>query len=374
EGDVLSTAIANAGISRSDATEILRELRRYKNLNRIQVGDFFEVRYTCAEHSDWMRLSYYTRGTTFVRVTKRDGVITGEQRELPVVQSTRAVRGTITSSLWNAMIAEGLNPNMVVSFADIFAWQVDFLTGTRPGDEFKIIYEQTLIPKQNRVASSRIIAARYTSRGRTHTAINYENLQGQRGFFDEQGNSMRRQFLRAPLQYRRISSHFGMRMHPILRVRRQHAGTDFAAPTGTPVSAIGDGVVTRASYDRNNGNIVIIRHPNGFESYYLHLSRFARGIRPGVRVRQGQLIGYVGATGLATGPHLCFRMRHNGRFINFLTMRQPSLESLSGADRTRFLEYSKPIVAKLNSLGTGTTTSLPADDSSYELCDLPCAS
>jgi len=350
QGDVLATTFNQTSLSRQDINAVLRELRKHTDIAKIHVGDFYEIHYTCQESADWKRISFYPRGTEFYRVTKCEDGISSEKKELPVVHQARSVKGTIQSSLWNAMRAEGIRPEMIMSFADIFMWQIDFLTNTHPGDEFRIIYEKSTVPKKDQIASSRILAARYISRGRTHTAIFFENSQGQRGYFDEQGNSMRRKFLKAPLQYRRISSHFGSRMHPVLRVMRQHAGTDYAAPIGTPVSAIADGVVTRASYDRNNGNIIILRHSNGYESYYLHLNGFARGIRTGTRVAQGQLIGFVGTTGLSTGPHLCFRIRRNGQFINFLTMRQPSLESLTGAERTRFLEQTKDIVEQLNNL------------------------
>jgi murein DD-endopeptidase MepM/ murein hydrolase activator NlpD len=350
-GDVLLNTFTRTKILKEDTHNILRELKKHFNISKIHEGEFYEVYYTDGQYSDWVKFCYYPRGMDFYTIVKSSGIITSEKKRLGVNTSRLSAKGVIESSLWNAMSAGGVQPDIILSFADIFAWQVDFLTDTRAGDEFSVIYEQSKVSKKGTVTSSQIIGARYIEQKKVNTAIYFENAKGQGGYFNEEGKSVRRAFLKAPLQFRRISSYFTTaRKHPVLKYVRPHLGIDYAAPQGTPVSAIGDGTVTRSEYAGQNGNLVIIRHSNGYQSSYGHLKGFARGIRRGVRVSQGQVIGYVGSTGLSTGPHLDFRMKHNGRFINFLTMKQPSLQSLSGTDLKDFLEYKQAIVEQLDSL------------------------
>ncbi len=218
---------------------------------------------------------------------------------------------------------------LAVELSEIFAWQVDFNTDLRRGDTWRLVVEGLYLDGKFR-RWGRILSAELSNNGRIYRAYWYEDPQGRySGYYDEQGASLRRAFLKAPLSFKRISSGFSRRrFHPILKIYRPHLGVDYAAPKGTPVSAAGDGVVVFAGYKGQNGNLVIIKHPNGYRTYYGHLWKFARGIRKGRRVKQGQVIGYVGSTGLATGPHLDYRVKRNGRFINPLAMKLPPARRL----------------------------------------------
>jgi murein DD-endopeptidase MepM/ murein hydrolase activator NlpD len=211
--------------------------------------------------------------------------------------------------------------------ADVFGWEIDFFS-LRQGDHFKVIYEN-LYANGEYLGIGDIIAAEFQHRGRVYKAYYFEN-DSRRGFFNENGDSMQKELLKAPFRYsQRISSNFShSRFHPILNQRRPHYGTDYAAPTGTPIISVGEGVVTEAQRRGGNGNIVQIRHNNSYKTAYLHLNGFEPGIRKGVKVEQGQVIGYVGQTGLATGPHLCYRLYVDDRPVNSVTVDLPAADSL----------------------------------------------
>ncbi|GHT41101.1 hypothetical protein AGMMS49921_03630 [Endomicrobiia bacterium] len=235
------------------------------------------------------------------------------------------------------MASQDIPINIILSFADIFAWQIDFLADTRQGDTFSILYEVKRVNKTNELLTSNIIAAQYKTASKTYKAFYFKTKNGTSGYFDETGKSLKSAFLKAPLQFRRVSSHFSTgRMHPILKCIRPHLGIDYAAPIGTPVSSVGDGIVVKAGGNRGFGNLVVIKHPNGYETYYGHLSKYGKGIKEGTRVKQEQVIGYVGMTGLATGPHLDFRIKLNGNFFNYMTIKQPPTTILRGEDKKEF--------------------------------------
>ncbi len=264
---------------------------------------------------------------------------------------TRVVKieGEINSSLYEAVLELGHSAEVAMQLADIFAWQIDFLTEPRPGDRFKLVVEEEYRGKAKR--PKRILAAQYKGKlTGEHTAIFFCDPSGHCDYYTLEGKSLRKAFLRAPLKYRRISSHFSYRrLHPILRIWRPHLGIDYAAPIGTPVSAIGDGVVIKKGWNRDGGKFLKLRHPNGYTSTYCHLSRFAKGIKPGVKVRQGEVIAYVGSTGLSTGPHLYFAISKNGKKINFLKMKLPSASSVDPKYLSQFSRVKEERLAMLNS-------------------------
>lgn len=286
-----------------------------------------------------------------------DDEISVENGSIPEKVSLASVSGTIRSSLANAIQAQGVSQRLVVELANIYAWTVDFY-GLRQGDNFKVIYENRHVDDLY-VGIGRIKAAEFEHRGQVRRAYYFE-YDGKAGYFDAKGNSMRRTMMRVPFEYNpRISSHFSHnRLHPILNQRRPHYGTDYAAPTGTPILAAGDGVITEAQYRGGNGNIVQIRHNSVYRTAYLHLSRFASGIRPGVRVQQGQVIGYVGQTGLATGPHLCYRLYKNNSPINSVTYDFPPSEGLSPEHMDKFIEHIAYLNSLLNNIDSNETDRL----------------
>jgi murein DD-endopeptidase MepM/ murein hydrolase activator NlpD len=259
----------------------------------------------------------------------------------------RYASGTIETSLWDAMIASGLHPSLVGKLSDIFAWTVDFF-GLQIGDNFKVIYEELFIDEKT-LGTGKIYGAQFNRTGSSITAIPFIQ-DGKETYFDIDGNSMRKAFLKAPLQFSRISSRFSSsRLHPILRIRRPHFGVDYAAPSGTPVLSIGDGRVISTSYESGSGRIVRIKHNSVYSTAYLHLSSFRKGIAPGVMVKQSEIIGYVGTSGLSTGPHLDFRFYQNGSPVDPLKVDAPPVEPVSEVNRVKF-EKIKTVILSL--LGT----------------------
>lgn len=255
--------------------------------------------------------------------------------------------GTIETSLWNAMIEGRLHPTLAVELSDIFAWTVDFF-GLQKGDNFKVIYEELFID-DNSLGTGKIYGAQFNRTGSSITAIPFIQ-DGKETFFDIDGNSLRKAFLKAPLQFSRISSRFSpSRLHPILRIRRPHFGVDYAAPVGTPVHAIGDGKIISARNELGSGKMVKIQHNSVYATAYLHLSRFGEGISPGVFVKQSDIIGYVGSSGLSTGPHLDFRFFQNGSPVDPLKVDAPPVEPVYEENRVKF-EKNKTVILSL--LGT----------------------
>jgi len=251
---------------------------------------------------------------------------------------------TIETSLWDAMLDGGMQPSLVSGLSDIFAWSIDFF-GLQKGDSFKVIFEEMSIDDKP-LGIGKIYGAQFSGSGSLIYAIPFIQ-DGRESFFDGEGNSLRKAFLKAPLQYSRVSSRFsGSRMHPILRIRRPHYGVDYAAPVGTPVMAIGDGRVTKAGVESGSGRVIRIVHNSIYSTAYLHLSRFGAGITSGVYVKQGDIIGYVGSSGLSTGPHLDFRFYKGGSPVDPLKVEAPSVEPVSEANKDKF-EKTKTVVLSL---------------------------
>ncbi|MDR1695849.1 MAG: peptidoglycan DD-metalloendopeptidase family protein [Endomicrobium sp.] len=334
EGDVFVLTLEKTKLSKEHAVEISAELKKHMNIGRVIPGDFYEVVYSTA--GEWTHFWHYPSKSSDFYSLKRfpDGSIVSGKKTLPSSFQTIKSSGTIESSLWESMSAAGVPAAIIVDFADIFAWQMDFLTDTRKGDEFKIVYRIGTLVKTNVRTEAQILAAEYKTASKTYDAFYYKAKDG---YFDKDGKSVKSAFLKAPLQFRRISSHFTTRrFHPVLKYVRAHLGIDYAAPSGTPISSIGDGTVVKSQRNGGFGHYVEIKHSNGYASCYGHLSKYGRGIRRGARVRQGQIIGYVGSTGVSTGPHLDFRIKKNGKFFNYLTMKQPPVTTLSANDKKEF--------------------------------------
>ncbi|WP_372520687.1 M23 family metallopeptidase [Candidatus Ruminimicrobiellum ovillum] len=353
-GDVFGKTFEQTKLSKQESLKILAELKKYININKCKPNEFYEITYSTdtAIEETWTNFKFFPEGQYFYSIDKStDNVITSEKLELQTTSQIFEVSGTIENSLWESMSASEIKPAIILDYADMFAWHIDFLTDCRPGDIYKLIYEVKTLEKKDTVLSSEIIAGQYITATSTNTAIRFVNSKGDEGYFDENGKSVKSAFLKAPLQFKRISSYFTKkRFHPILKRYRAHEGIDYAAPIGTPVSAVGDGVVTKSQYSGGYGNLVIIKHPNGYETYYGHLSKYGKGIKKGVRVKQGQVIGYVGSTGLSTGPHLDFRIKKNGSFVNYLTMKMPPTYTLTGKDKEDFDLHKQELINKFNQI------------------------
>ena len=352
KGDVLSkTFEQQTKITNKEAFVIMQELKKYVNINRCKPQEFYEITYS-TDTTTWTNFKYFPEGRYYYELNKStDNLITSKRVELATNKKTYELAGTIETSLWQSMSELNIPADIILAYADVFAWQIDFVTDTRQGDKFKLIFYIETLEKKNTVVASEILAGQYITGTSSSTAIKYSNGKNIDGYFDENGKSLRNMFLKAPLQFKRISSYFTQkRYHPILKYYRPHEGIDYAAPIGTPVSAIADGTVTKSQYSGGYGNLIILKHSNGYESYYGHLSKYGKGIRKGVRVKQGQVIGYVGATGLATGPHLDFRVKLNGKFINFLKIKMPPVITLKGQDKENFEAVKNPLIEKMNNI------------------------
>ena len=278
------------------------------------------------------------------------------------------VCGTIQTSLSEAVDEIGESPVLALKLVDIFGWDVDFVLDVRAGDSFKAIVEKRY--RDGEFAGyGRILAAEFINRGKTYQGFLFENREGHPEYYDAKGRSLRRAFLKAPLHYAHISSRFSWhRFHPIKKKWCPHPAIDYAAPVGTPVRTVGDGVVSATGYDRGGGNYIKIRHNSVYQTCYMHLSRFARGIKKGRKVHQGQIIGYVGNTGMSTGPHLDFRMKKNGRFVNPARIIAPASPPVPRERIEAFRETVRPLLARLDAvkvpvavadLGSGTAAAAP---------------
>lgn len=261
----------------------------------------------------------------------------------------QTVGGTIELSLWNNLTAQGHSPELVGKVADILAWQVDFFS-VQPGDKFRVVYKEFVVDGKA-VGVGDIEAVSFEQGGRLSKAYLFRHAD-KGGYYDANGSPCKRQFLKAPLQFSRISSHFSRgRMHPVLRIVRPHHGVDYAAPSGTPVMSVGDGTVIARGWDfKGGGNYVKIRHNATFSTCYMHLKGIAGHVRNGARIGQGEVVGWVGSTGLSTGPHLDFRFFRDGRPVNPLTVEPPPAPPLPDALRTEFLAHAAKISATLDAV------------------------
>jgi len=351
EGDVLGDILVENGLTYTQAYQITNQLKKVFDVRRCGIGDKWKIYFD--EDGEFLKFVYQHGPIDYyiVRYDKGDGSYTVEKKRLKVEKELIGAKGKIQSSLYESMRKVGINPELIIQFAEIFASKVDFFTDCRSGDEFAILWD-SYTHNGKILQDIHICAAMYKNKDSIYYAFYFKSENGKSGYYDEKGKSVESAFLKAPLNYRRISSHFSYRrFHPILKIYRPHLGIDYAAPYGTPVSAIGDGRVIFAGWTRNGYGIAIkIKHPNGYISYYGHLSRIRKGIRAGRWVKKGQVIGYVGSTGLATGPHLDFRLKKNGKFINFLKLKLPPSYPLSSKYLGEFEKVKTEMMEKLKSL------------------------
>ena len=343
----LSTILSGYNINPRIIHQIAGFPREVLDVRRIRPGDGYRVFISNDSLSMPRYFVYEPNPVEFVKVRLYD-TIHMERRSREVQQVMKGVSGSVSSSLWNALRESNASPVLAIELSEIYAWSIDFF-GLREGDLFRALYYENYVDTIS-VGTDRIKAAWFSHMGREFYAIPFEQ-DSVLSFFDQDGNSLRRTFLKAPLRYSRISSGFShSRMHPVLRVRRPHHGVDYAAPVGTPVYAIGDGRVIETSYSAGAGRMVKIRHNSVYTSAYLHLRNFEPGIRPDVWVRQGDLIGYVGSTGMSTGPHLDFRIWRNGHPVDPLRIESPPVEPIKEENLEAFTRVKEMWMERLNGL------------------------
>lgn len=342
-----SELMKGCGFDSQTVQDVLAGAKGVYNLNQIHAGK--SVVLTAGTGNAFASLEYSIDPLKTLVVRKEEDGIKAEILEYQPEARSEELGGIISGSLYSTINRLGGDDQLVMDFADIFEWDVDFFKDLQAGDSFRILYERNYV-KGEPLGIGRIVAAELINKGRTYTALGYQSEKGW-AYFSPDGKAMRRAFLAAPLKFSRISSGFSAhRYHPILHQYRAHYGIDYAAPAGTPVRAIGNGVVVSAGWGGGAGNMIKLQHNKEITTIYCHLSRFAAGVKRGASVSQGQVIGYVGQTGLATGPHLDFRFFRNGQYVNFLSIKGTQDAPLSSSEVAAFQNATRNIASQLASV------------------------
>lgn len=348
-GQFFSTLLTGLGLSHKQAYDLTVACEDVFDVRTLRVGNMYAAYY--AEGQDGRTLEYlvYERDRSSSIVFDCSGPYGAWIYEKPVTMERRYADVTINSSLWNDMRAAGVSPLLILSLSDIYAWTTDFF-GLQKGDRFKVLYGERMCDGEVLEVDT-VYYAVFEHAGQEFPMVMFDQGDGGNIWWSEKGESMRKAFLKAPLKYSRISSGFSYaRRHPVTRKVQPHTGVDYAAPTGTPVMTIGDGVVTSVKHEGAGGKTVRIRHNSIYSTAYLHLSRYAAGLKAGQRVRQGEVIGYVGSTGRSTGPHLDFRVWKNGTPINPLKMESPPAEPLKQENKASFEAVHKKYKARIDEI------------------------
>lgn len=331
-GDFFSTILMRNGLTAQEAYNLSAACDSTFDVTSIRIGNAYR---TWTSPSGTLEYLAYDIDRIRSVVFRCRRPYSAYYVEKQILTETKFADVTIESSLWNDMIAAGAPAMLILTLSDIYAWTVDFF-GLQKGDRFRVVYDEKTCDGEV-VAVDTVRYCLFSSRGEDFPAIMFDQHDGGNIYWNEKGESMRKAFLKAPLSYSRISSGFSYaRRHPITRKVQPHTGVDYAAPKGTPVMSIGDGTVTSMKYEGAGGNVVRIKHNSVYRTAYLHLSGFAAGLKPGQRVRQGDVIGYVGSTGRSTGPHLDFRVWKNGSPVNPLKMDSPPAEPVKAELKSEF--------------------------------------
>ncbi len=363
-GDVLGEILMQQGLTYPQVAALVEASKGVFNINSMRAGKtLFFLKQAQESHATQMvyepsPYEYVVFSLTDpfqVKVVKRD-----------VKTEIVAASGVLETSFWQALTDNGLNDELADGMIDVLASSVDFYH-QRQGDRFKVVYEQHFV-EGVAVGTGKIIAAMYEREGKSFYAFNYEKAGEKVNYFDFDGRPAKKAFLKSPVKFSRISSRFNLhRLHPILGYHKAHLGTDYAAPYGTPIMAVAEGVVEEATRRGGNGNFVKIRHDGTYETQYLHMQGFARGIHRGTRVAQGQTIGYVGATGLATGPHCCFRFWKNGREVDHLRLNLPQPQPITGETLQQFMVVRDQLLQMLNGVEYRTFNKTNKEEAASDL-------
>ena len=337
KGDTYENIINNINIPNTEKKLFLTAVSKNKNIKILKLNQkiFFKI-----DKKNNSKIIYFSveidkkKNILFERTD--DKIFISKIIEKELKKSITYKEGIITTSLYNAALKLEIKPTTIIDFARMYGFQVDFQRDIWKNDSFQIIYEEFKNKKGDIMEVGEIIYANLNIQNTDHRLYKFEHEKNKIDYFDENGKSMRKTLMKTPINGARLSSSFGKRKHPILGFTKLHTGTDFAAPKGTPIMASGDGIVTRAKWCGGGGNCVKIKHNSTYQTVYAHMSKFGRGIKKGIRVKQGQIIGYVGSTGLSTGPHLHYEVIENGKKINSQKLKLPSGKVLKGNSRKKF--------------------------------------
>ncbi|MBO7247189.1 MAG: peptidoglycan DD-metalloendopeptidase family protein [Bacteroidaceae bacterium] len=347
KNELLSTILYRHGVGGAAINEVEKKSLETYSVRKLRAGKPYHILKTKNDSIPVAEYFVYNINSIEYAVYKLTDSIYTYLGEIPTDTVTNTISGSIESSLWNAMIGSGADPELAGKLSDIYSWTIDFF-GIQQKDSFYVYYQE-IYADTSRVGIANVLASNFITGGKDHYAFYYTYRDERGEYFDENGVSLRRAFLKAPLQYSRISSKFSnARKHPITKVVRPHHGVDYAAPSGTPVHSVGDGTVIGKGWDsKGGGNYVRIKHNATYTTLYMHLKGFADGIKQGARVKQGQTIGYVGSTGSSTGPHLDYRVYKNGTAINPLSMDLPAVDPIAKEDMPTYLNSVKENMKKI---------------------------
>lgn len=344
-GDTLAGIFAREGFAAGDLAGIMALGEATDALRRIYPGD--RLHFTRTADGTFANLSMVLPDNTLLSVSRDGDGYHAASTTLPVLTRVTWAHGIIESSLFMAATQAGLSDNMTMQLIHLFAWDIDFLHDIRPGDSFTVFYQNTYSARDGS-GDGAIIAAEFHANDRVYTAIRYTDADGHTGYYTADGHNVRKAFLRSPVKYTRVSSRFSMhRMNPVLHYVRPHEGVDLAAPEGTPIHVTGDGRIIFRGRKGGYGNAVVVKHAGRYSTLYGHMSRFARGEHVGSHVHQGQVIGYVGHTGVATGPHVHYEFRINGRHVAPLKVKLPPAEPIAKKYRQAYETYATSLLDQL---------------------------
>lgn len=329
---VLSDILLDCNVDYAKIDDISQQAKDIVNLKKLKINRPYLV--LCDSLQQAKYFIYEENTTDFVVFDLQDSVKV-YKRQKEIQERWQISKGVIHGSLYKTLANNNINPLLAKELSEVFAWSVNFFKLYK-GDSFKAIYKEKFVNGES-VGLGEIVAAYFKHGKQEFYAFAFEQ-NGKTMFFDEEGKSLQRIFLQAPLAFKRISSHYTLkRYHPVLKRYKPHFGTDFAAPTGTPIMSVGKGVIEEIGYSRGNGNFIKIKHTGVYATQYLHMSKFAKGMKKGKRVEQKEVIGYVGSTGLATGPHLCYRFWKNGKQVNGMAQKPPAEKQVAATDLPKFL-------------------------------------
>lgn len=357
-GDTLDRLFRKHDLDIGHLAAVSRLDEANRQFRKIKPGDVYEI-----THDDGQLVSLYSalNLTSALRVYRQDAGFAAEIIDRPIEKRKRFAYGAIETSLYESAAASGLSDRVIMNIAGIFAWDVDFVLDIRQGDNYYVQWEEVWQDGEF-VTDGEIIAAEFNNDGRTYRAIRFVDASGRSDYYTPEGDSVRKAFLRSPVDFRVSSSFNPNRLHPVLKTVRPHRGVDYAAPRGTPIKAAGDGKVIFRGVKSGYGNVVILQHGGNITTLYAHMSKFASGVGTGSRVRQGQTIGYVGATGLVTGPHLHYEYRLNGVHRNPRTVPLPKADPIADEYRDQFLAAAGPILDELEQFKSTQLASIAFPD------------
>jgi len=347
-GDTIASLLSRLEVNNRDIISFLRDARDVKTMHQLVPGKVVHVQTNALGELLWLR--YFPGGNEQLTMEKSAGAFKVSEQPAQLETQVQMKSGVINSSLFAAVDSAGVPESIALQIVDILASDVDFHRDLRKGDRFTVVYD-SLYSNGEPARPGRVLAVEFVNQGTPHRALYFQAENGESGYYAPDGKNLRKAFLRSPLEFSRISSGFSSaRFHPILKTWRAHSGIEYVAPTGTRVKAAADGVVAFAGWQGGYGNVVILQHHGMYSTVYGHLSAFAKGLHKGQRVSQGDVVGHVGATGMATGPHLHYEFRLNGVQRDPLKVAMPAANPVSTRHMPAFYEHAKPLMARLDML------------------------